>query len=527
MKVRRQRLLRDALYMSAEKYPDKSALVVEGKPVTYRELLDSSLRMAAVLIKLGVKRGDRVAIYMDNSLPAVVAIYGTLLAGAVFLNINPETKKEKLHFILDDSESVVLVSDTRLSEHYGWAAERLPQLRAIISSGDSPDRGNGKTEIIPFAEVLKHNEPLAEPVFTIPNDLAAFIYTSGSTGFPKGVMQTNLAMVFAAHSISEYLRMSENDRILLVLPVSFDYGLYQLLMSVTLGATLVVERSFIYPAQIYNRIRAQEITVFPGVPTIYATLVASHRKSGISFPSVTRVTNTAAALPEEFLDYLKKIFPNALIFKMYGLTECKRVAYLEPELLDEKPGSVGKAIPGTEIFIRNSDGERAAANEPGLLFVRGPHVMAGYWKRPQETEKMLHPGFTPGERMLCTQDVMKMDEEGFLYFVGRTDDIIKTRGEKVSPVEIEEVIYSLDAVREAVVLGVPDESLGEAVRAFVVPAENRALSERDIKQVCAQKLENFMVPRDVIILDEMPLSPNGKIDKKKLAKWDTVEAAEQ
>ena len=202
---------------------------------------------------------------------------------------------------------------------------------------------------------------------------------------------------------------------------------------------------------------------------------------------------------------------------MYGLTECKRVSYLEPELLDIKPGSVGKAIPGTEVFIKTAEGNLAKPNEPGFLYVRGPHVMAGYWKRPEQTKKMLSPGKIPGESILCTHDWMRMDEEGFLYFVGRSDDIIKTRGEKVSPLEVENVIHSIDGIKEAVVLGVPDKLLGESVRAFVVLNTGSHLTEKDIKKACTRKLENFMVPKDVIILDVMPLSPNGKIAKKELA----------
>jgi acyl-CoA synthetase (AMP-forming)/AMP-acid ligase II len=201
---------------------------------------------------------------------------------------------------------------------------------------------------------------------------------------------------------------------------------------------------------------------------------------------------------------------------MYGLTECKRVCYLEPELVDEKPGSVGKAIPGTEVFLLTPEGERVTPGERGILHIRGPHVMLGYWHKEELSNEMLKPGFLPGERILCSNDWFKMDEEGFLYFLGRNDDIIKTRGEKVSPVEIENVIYKIKEIREAVVFGVPDEILGESIIAIVTTYGNSVITDKDIQKECMLKLENFMIPQKVLFMDEMPKNANGKIDKKHL-----------
>jgi acyl-CoA synthetase (AMP-forming)/AMP-acid ligase II len=508
------RLLHEILLRSARRHAEKIALVVEGKPFTYDEVLQAALRLSAALQKHGVKRGDRVAIYMDNTFPAVVSIFATLMSGGVFLMINPQTKRDKLEFILNDSEAVLLLTDGHLAAQFVPALEQSRYLKAVIASGNLKDAQNAALPVEPFDEVLQKHAPVPEPAFVIPNDLAALIYTSGSTGFPKGVMMAHQNMVFATGSLCEYLRLTEDERIMLMLPMAFDYGLYQLFMAFNMGATLIVERSFIFPTLVYKRIREFKATVFPGVPTIYATLIAAHQKSGLTFPSIRKVTNTAAALPTEYLEPLKKIFPNALIFKMYGLTECKRVAYLEPELLDKKPGSVGKAIPGTEVFLRSPQGEPVPPGQPGILYVRGPHVMVGYWKREDQTAKMLVPGPLPGERVLCTHDWFKMDDEGFLYFVGRSDDIIKTRGEKVSPIEIENVLYRIPQIKEAAVIGVPDALLGQAIRAFVV-AEN-GLTEKEIKRVCSKHLENFMVPHQIVFLDALPKSPNGKIDKKAL-----------
>ncbi|GBE12473.1 MAG TPA: long chain acyl-CoA synthetase [Desulfobacteraceae bacterium] len=512
-----QRLLREGMLENAALHPEKTALVIQGESFTYGQLADGALRLASALVDHGVRRGDRVAIYMDNTWPCVLSTYGTLLAGAVFLLINPQTKQEKLRFILEDSEAAILISDSHLENIFIPAVNRAPAVRTVLVAGDIAQAGQEiATGVEALADILAHSPPLKEPVFTIPNDLAALIYTSGSTGTPKGVMQTHQSMVFAAWSLIEYLRLSEDDRIMLFLPLAFDYGLYQLLMTMKLGATLIVERSFAFPAVVYKRLIEQRATVFPGVPTIFSMLLETYKRKAISFPDIARVTNTAAALPVEYIPFLKKIFPNALIFKMYGLTECKRVSYLEPELLDSKPGSVGKAIPGTETFLLSPAGDAVGPETPGILHVRGPHIMAGYWRRPELSGQMLKAGDLPGERILCTHDWFKYDKDGFLYFVGRSDDIIKTRGEKVSPVEIENVLHGISGIKEAVVIGVPDATLGQAIHAFVVVAESAGLTDGKIKKICMSNLENFMIPQHVTLVDEMPQSPNGKIDKKKL-----------
>jgi len=506
-----QRLLHDSLLASAARLPDRTALVIEGAPHTYSQLLEDARRLAASLQRRGVQRGDRVAIYMDNTWPCVVSIFAVLLAGGVFLLVNPQTKAAKLQFVLDDSDAKVLLTDGHLSGIFLSVLPQLTKLSAVICSGNLATESASSVES--FDAVLQETIA-AQPIAVIPLDLAALIYTSGSTGNPKGVMQTHQSMVFAVGSLIEYLRLTNEHRILCVLPLAFDYGLYQLLMAIQLGATLVLERSFTYPAQIFQRMQEQQVTVFPAVPTIFAMMLSTHSRAALYFPSVTRVTNTAAALPDDHVSRLRQIFPNALIYKMYGLTECKRVSYLEPELVDGKPGSVGKAIPGTEIFLLSHEGQPVSAGEAGILYVRGPHVMRGYWKRPDLSAQMLKQGKYPGEQVLCTHDYFRMDKEGFLYFVGRSDDIIKTRGEKVSPVEVENVLHGIDGIREAAVVGVADEVLGQAVRAYVVLEPSSTLNEKQIRALCMTRLENFMVPKDIIIRSELPKTATGKISKK-------------
>lgn len=525
---RPQRLLRDGLIASVQRHPEKNAVIVEGKHFTYASLYDASTRLSNALVKRGVKRGDRVGIYMENTWPCVVSIYGILLAGGVFFTINPQTKADKLAFLLNNSESKLLLTDSKLEKVYLQALKKSLFVKNIILSGKYINDVNLKNITIEtFDEVISENEPIDSPVHVIPNDLAALIYTSGSTGLPKGVMQTHQSMVFAAWSLIEYQRLSENDRILLVMPIAFDYGLYQLLMTIKLGATLIIERSFVYPLKVYQRMEEQLVTVFPAVPTIFAMMISAHKKKKLCFPSITRITNTAAALPDDFIPSLQDIFPNALIYKMYGLTECKRVCYLEPELVNKNPGSVGRAIPGTDVFLLSAEGNHVPAGKPGILHVRGPHIMAGYWKDPERTAKMLKVGEIPGERVLCTHDIFKMDEDGLLYFIGRSDDIIKTRGEKVSPVEVENVLHGIEGVKEVVVIGVKDDVLGQAIKAFIVLEAGTDLNDKKIKKYCLLHLENFMVPSEIIIMDELPKTDNGKIDKKRVVDVDITTSSKQ
>ena len=512
-----QRLLGEALTRSADANPEKTALIVKGQEFSYSLLREQAENLAGYLISSGIQKGDRVTIYMHNSLQTAIAIYGTTLAGAVFLVINPQTKANKLQFILNDSEARVLITESVHLQEITLALEKADSIKELILTGEFE-----KNIRISDLKITRFDDAAAEinNKFSlpniIPNDLAALIYTSGSTGFPKGVMMTHQSMVFACWSLIQYLRLEKSDRILLMLPLAFDYGLYQLLMSVSIGGTLIVEQSFTFPATIYRSIEKYKPTVFPGVPTIYAMMIASGKEHPLSFGCVEKVTNTAAALPADFIPDLKKIFPNALIFPMYGLTECKRVCYLEPELVEIKQNSVGKAIPGTEVYLLSPEGNPVPPGEPGILHIRGPHVMQGYWKRDDLTAEMLKPGKLPWEKVLCSNDWFKTDGEGFLYFLGRTDDIIKNRGEKVSPVEIETVIYRIDGVKEVAVFGIPDKVMGESIQACITTHAGITLNDQDILRICSEQLELHMIPQKVFFLKEMPKSQNGKIDKKLL-----------
>ena len=518
--MRPPRLLHECLLQHGDgQMRQRTALLAQGRPETFGALLEAAQRFAGALRERGVGRGDRVALYLENSPTCAAAIYGTLIAGAVFVPVNPQTPAGKLAFILEDCAARALIGDGALQGRVEEALRALSAPPAVLYSA-TPRDGESTDDL---DAVLAGVRPLAQAMPVIPLDLAAILYTSGSTGVPKGVMQTHQAMVFTLGSLIEYLRLGPQERIFCALPLSFDYGLYQLLMAVALGACLVLERSFTFLGPVLERLRDEQVSVFPGVPTVFATLIAAHQRSPLSFPAVRRVTNTAAALPDEFTVSLRAIFPEALIYKMYGLTECKRVSYLDPALIDAKPGSVGKAIPGTEVYLLSEAGQPVPPGEPGILYVRGPHVMGGYWKRPDLTDHMLKPGKLPGERVLCTHDLFRMDEDGFLYFLGRTDDIIKSRGEKVSPVEVENALHRIPGVREAAVIGVPDPLLGEAVRAYVVTDPQAGLTIPSLRADCARYLESYMVPAQVILCSTLPKSPNGKIDKRVLMDQSTAQ----
>ncbi|MGA1676143.1 MAG: class I adenylate-forming enzyme family protein, partial [Pseudomonadales bacterium] len=446
-------------------------------------------------------------------------IFGVLKAGAVFVVVNPQTRQDKLRYIIDDCNLRVLLTEQSLLGAVSGAltaASEVPEIiLADLPSADS--EAPFAHELRLLKDILAVPDAPFEPPSIIPSDLAALIYTSGSTGTPKGVMHTHQSMTFARDSIAEYLRITPQDVMLNVLPLAFDYGLYQLLLAIELGATLVLERSFAFPGEILDRVERHQVTVFPGVPTLFAMLIGAHRRSSLSYPSVLRVTNTAAALPPEHIHVIREIFPNALIFPMYGLTECKRISYLPPEWVDAKPGSVGIPIPGTTVEILDEEGCPVPIGERGILHVRGPHLMRGYWNNPERTARMLIPGKFLGDWVLRTGDWFRMDSDGCLYFLGRSDEVIKTRGEKVSPVEVERALASIPGVLEAVVIGVDDDLLGQRLKAFVVLEEGDALDVRRLRRESLIRLEPFMVPQEFELRLTLPRSPNGKVDRRGLA----------
>jgi amino acid adenylation domain-containing protein len=494
--------LHDYLEHSARRVPDKVALVCQKQRLTYAQIDRRANALAHTLVERGVDRGDRVIVFGDNTVDTVVAFWAVLKASAVVSIVNPLTKADKLEYYLNDCRAAVLITDEHLRGVWQEPASRSKWLKStIVGPGD------------PVLQAERDTPPARKGIDI---DLAAIIYTSGSTGDPKGVMLTHRNMLTAGTSISTYLRNVEDDVILGVLPLAFDYGLYQLIMAFRLGARLVLERSFTFPAQVLKVMVDEGVTGFPGVPTIFAVLAELKNLKDYDFSKIQYVTNTAAALPVKHITMLRDLFPTARIYSMYGLTECKRCTYLPPEDIDRKPTSVGIAIPNTELWLVDEEGQRVGPNRVGQLVIRGATVMRGYWEKPEATAKKLKPGPLPGELVLHTGDFCRLDDEGYLYFVGRMDDIIKSRGEKVAPKEVESVLYNIKGVRDAAVIGVPDDILGHAVKAFVVLEQGVSFTDKDIQRECQARLENFMVPKFVEIVADLPKTTTGKIKKTDL-----------
>jgi long-chain acyl-CoA synthetase len=324
-------------------------------------------------------------------------------------------------------------------------------------------------------------------------------------------------VVAAATSITTYLENTADDVILNVLPISFDYGLYQVLMAAKVGATLVLEQSFAFPQAIFARMAAERVTGLPLVPTMAALILQMRDLAPGVFPHLRYITNTAAALPPAHIARLQALFPGARLYSMYGVTECKRCTYLPPAELARRPGSVGIAIPGTEAYVVDEHGARVAPGVVGELVIRGAHVMKGYWENPDATARALRPGPFEWEKVLHTGDLFRADADGFLYFVARKDDIIKTRGEKVSPKEVENALYALPGIREAAVVGVPDPVLGHALKAVVAADPQAKLTAHDVIRHCARHLEDFMVPKMVEFRDTLPKTESGKISRRLVA----------
>lgn len=498
-------LLHESLEQTAAHSPDRCALIAGNRRYSYSRIEQLASAMAARLSARGVVRGERVATFLDNGLDAVVGVYAALKCGAVFIPVNPLTKADKLAYLLNDAEVSALLTQESLRGEFARALNKAPSVRACLMVETDG------AESVPATNSPKASVP--QRVKSIDIDLASIIYTSGSTGDAKGVMLTHLNMLSAARSVCQYLGLRQGDIILSTLPLAFDYGLYQVLMAFMVGATLVLEHSFAFPVKVLEQMAAERVTVFPGVPTMFSMLMSLKHIDRYDLASLRLITNTAAALSETHIRELRALFPQAQLYSMYGLTECQRVSYLPPEQLDERPTSVGRGMPNEEVWLVDEAGQRLPNGSVGELVIRGSHVMRGYWRKREATERRLKPGDTPGEQVLYSGDLFRTDAEGFLYFVARKDDIIKSRGEKVSPREVENVLYSMSEVQDAAVIGVDDALLGQAVKAFVVLRTGASCTERDIIKYCAARLESFMTPKFVAIVLSLPRTDTGKISK--------------
>jgi long-chain acyl-CoA synthetase len=506
-------LLPAYLERAANLTPDAVAVVTDGERLTFAELDGRANAVAAGLQMAGVAVGDRVAIHLDNCMETVVAVWATLKAGAAILMVNPSVKGAKLEHLLNHSEaSAIILPAAKLGQLEPTLAS-IGSLHVVVTVGQLPS-GAALIRPIDFGELSRgpagKNESRA-----IDQDLACLLYTSGSTGEPKGVMLTHANVRTAIDAVAQYLRLTSSDVLMNVLPLSFGYGLTQLFSATKVGATFVLEKGMAFPHVTLSRIASEGVTGFAMVPTIAAVLLRLDL-SRYDLSSLRYLTNAGAGLPPEHARQIRQAIPHADLFLMYGQTECLRISYLDPSEVDRRPDSVGRGMPNQQLSVVDPSGRQVGPGEVGELIVRGSHVMRGYWRMPVETAAALTAGRYPGEVCLRTGDLFRVDADGFLHFVARGDDIIKCKGEKVSPREVENVLYRLVGVEQAAVVGVADAILGQAVKAVIVVRPDVALSAETVQRHCAASLEDFMVPSIVEFRDALPLSDNGKVLKASL-----------
>ena len=507
---------------SARRDPNAPALTAQATTISYAALHRQLELATAGLRDLELEPGDRVAIYLDKRVETVVAMLGCSRAGYVFVPINPVLRTRQVGHILGDCEAKVLVtSPDRLRSLRAELATRK-SLRHVLVLGEPPgDEEDCHYRVQAWSGVAERQNSIPCPSDGIVDtDMAAILYTSGSTGLPKGVVLSHRNLVVGAESVSTYLGNTQEDRILAVLPLSFDAGLSQVTTGLCVGAHVVLA-NYLVPSDVVRLCAEHRITGLVCVPPLWIQLVGQNWTAD-AVSDMRYFANTGGRLPRATLQQLRALFPRAAPYLMYGLTEAFRSTYLDPAEVDRRPDSIGKAVPNADILVVREDGILCSPGEPGELVHRGPLVSLGYWNDAERTAERFRP---PPNRSveLCTPelavwsgDIVVTDEEGFLYFVGRRDEMIKTSGYRVSPGEIEEVAYETGLVRDAVALGLEDEELGQRIVIVVTPYDEDGFEPAAVRARLRQELPRYMVPADVVVRAVMPRSPNGKFDRPRL-----------
>jgi len=518
-------LLHELAAIAAEQNSQATAIRYRTESLSYGELTSGISRFANALIDLGLNRQDRVAVFLPKQFENVIAMFGTTQAGCVFVPVNPILKPAQVQHILTDCNVRVLVTSTERLAGLNEVIGHCPDLRHVILVGrDDTENLNQNSHGVP--EIVKWDDlpsiyQSSRMHRLIDMDMAAILYTSGSTGKPKGVVLSHRNMVTGAHSVAKYLQNTPDDRLLAVLPFSFDYGFSQLSTAFHVGASVVL-MDYLFPRDIVNMVAKEQITGLAGVPPLWSQL-ADLNWPAAACQSLRYFTNSGGAMPGATLAKLRAALPGTKPFLMYGLTEAFRSTYLPPEEIDRRPGSMGKAIPNAEIMVVRPDGTPCAAHEPGELVHRGSLVALGYWNDPAKTAERYKPvpnqdkGLVLTEMAVWSGDTVKMDEDGFLYFVGRADEMIKTSGYRVSPSEVEEVIFASGLVADAAAIGVPHPTLGQAIVVVVATAPDRPEDPTKIIDECKRQLPAFMVPSHIEYRTQLPRNPNGKYDRPRLA----------
>jgi acyl-CoA ligase (AMP-forming) (exosortase A-associated) len=509
-------LLHHMLHRSARRAPVKEALVHGAQRLTYEEVARRVRGLAAGLRSAGLKRGDRVGVYLEPSVAQVLSIFATSQAGGVFVPINAALFPEQVKHIANDCGITALVASPAKLGALRTVLKEIPSLEFIVAPEGDP-AADAPVPVYSL-DALCATPPPAVADVAIEKDLAAILYTSGSTGKPKGVMLSHAQIMAGSSIVSTYLEITEADRILAVLPFSFDAGLNQLMTAFQQGGTLVLIK-FVFAREVVEVLLRERITGLAGVPTFWSLLTQpSSTLDRHTFPHLRYITNTGGTMPQTVLAVLRQRLPTTKIYLMYGLTEAFRSTYLPPEELDRRPTSIGKAIPNTEILVVHPEGRPCRPGEIGELVHRGPTVSMGYWGKPGLTAEVLrpHPFLPPElgdtERVAYSGDLVRMDEDGFLYFVGRRDNMIKSSGFRISPTEVEEALMQSGLLREAAVIGLPDPLLGQSIKAFVVAREGVALDPEALRTDCATRLPAYMLPKAIEVLDSLPKTTSGKVD---------------
>lgn len=511
--------LHHLLEEAAAARPDGPALTWKSTTVSYGELWQTCEAAAGGLAALGLRRGDRVAVFLDKRVETVAAFMATSAAGAVFVPVNPVLKAAQVSYILGNCDVRVLVtSPDRLQAVAGELAS-CPALEHVVVVGD-PER---ELPVVDAPVTLTRWEKLLVPAVggsgaaPLDLDVAAIFYTSGSTGRPKGVVLSHRNLIVGAESVSSYLRNTADDVILSALPLSFDAGFSQITTAFAVGAHVVLHNHLV-ASDIPKLVAKHRVTGLTAVPPLWLQIAGTTWPEG-SAGTLRYFANTGGRMPRTTLDKLRALFPAAAPYLMYGLTEAFRSTYLDPTEVDRRPDSIGKAIPDAEILVVRPDGTLCDPGEPGELVHRGALVALGYWEDEAKTAERFKPvpGGRPAwrapEMAVYSGDTVVADEEGFLYFVGRADEMIKTSGYRVSPTEVEEVAYGTGLVADAVALGVPDERLGEAIALVVTASAGSELEPKTLVAALRKQLPLYMVPTQVVVRPSMPRSPNGKYDR--------------
>ncbi|NHZ97214.1 acyl-CoA ligase (AMP-forming), exosortase A system-associated [Massilia sp. CCM 8734] len=514
-------LIHDFIFRSAGRSPQAEALVYGSRRLDYATLADSVRQVSTSVLGLGLGRGERLAVYLEKNIENVAAMFGAAAAGGVFVPVNPLLKPEQVAYILADCNVRILVTSADRLKLLAGALDACPDLHTVIVTGNIDNApALTRIKVLAWDAALEGAAEPATPARNIDTDMAAILYTSGSTGKPKGVVLSHRNMVAGANSVAGYLDNTPADRILAVLPLSFDYGLSQLTTAFSVGATAVLINHLL-ARDILKAVQAERITGLAAVPPLWIQIAP------LPWPAdctLRYLTNSGGAMQRPTLDALRRALPNAQPFLMYGLTEAFRSTYLPPAELDRRPDSMGKAIPNAEVMVLRPDGTECDPGEAGELVHRGALVSLGYWNdRAKTAERFkpvvsVHHGLTLTEMAVWSGDTVRKDEDGFLYFISRNDEMIKTSGYRVSPSEVEEVVYAREGVAEAAAIGLAHPTLGQAIVVIAHPKEGSGLTAESLLAACKPHLPAYMLPARVIIAPEsLPRNPNGKIDRKLLS----------